>query len=160
MSSQLTETDSQYVPPDYDFGCFPKPSLTADVVVLSSNADGIEVLLIERGGHPFKRFWALPGGFAEQNETITQTATRELHEETGVTQLTPRYFGVYSTPGRDPRGWVVSVAFFAVVKKSKINPQAGDDARNVKWCSVDELPELAFDHNQIIEEAVQAFMHD
>ena len=115
----------------YDPDKYPKPSLTADIVIFKVHDDGRdpEVLLIRRKGHPFIGHLALPGGFAERGETIETTAARELAEETGVNGLEMKLVGIYSRPGRDPRGWTVSAAYTATVKSDEINPVAGDDAR-------------------------------
>ena len=134
---------------------YPKPSLTADVAIFVRG----RLLLIRRGGHPFLGCWALPGGFAEPGETIEQTAARELEEETGLTGADLHLVGVYSAPGRDPRGWTVSVAYAA--RLDDATPKAGDDAAEAAWFAVENgtvaLPEgekLAFDHAQIIRDAI------
>lgn len=125
-----------------------------------------EILLVKRGGHPYIGQWALPGGFANKNEPIEKTASRELKEETGIEGVSMKLVGVYSQPGRDPRGWVVSTAFYADVDKNLIHPKAGDDAKEAKWFTiVDEthlrcgdinigMNDLAFDHADIIHDAI------
>ena len=143
---------------------YPAPSLTADVVLLS---EGKNVLLIRRGGHPYLGCWALPGGFVEPGESAADAAVRELKEETGVTaqkdDLTE--IGLFSEPGRDPRGWIVSDAFLLPVEKSAA-VNAGDDAAEAGWFSVERtedgirLPKgvsLAFDHAEILEKALRLF---
>ena len=94
---------------------YPKPAMTADIAIFARQADQLQVLLIRRKGHPYLGKLALPGGFASENEPIEQTAARELEEETGVSGLPVKLVGVYSAPGRDPRGWVVSVVYMAVL---------------------------------------------
>ncbi len=140
---------------------YPKPALTADIAVFSPVNGQRSLLLIRRGGHPFLGCWALPGGFAEPGETIEQTAQRELEEETGVTGIALRMIGVYSAPGRDPRGWTVSVAYAAVVENVMV--EAGDDAAEARWFPVEgdtvDLPageSLAFDHSDIIRDAIES----
>ena len=153
---------------------YPKPALTADVVIFREDRKTPqavpEVLLIRRGGHPYLGCWAFPGGFAEENEALEQTAARELSEETGIEGLHAELVGVYSAPGRDPRGWVVSAAYAAVVGKDEVRAQAGDDAAGAEWFEVREngrgrfapvFPEgeentgMAFDHEEILNDAVQ-----
>ena len=139
---------------------YPKPALTADIAVFAKGEGCMKLLLIRRGGHPYLGCWALPGGFADQGETIEQTAARELEEETGLKNLNLSLVGIYSTPGRDPRGWTVSVAYTVLLNDGLINATAGDDAANARWVGVVNgkpiLPDgdrLAFDHAEIIMDA-------
>ena len=126
--------------------------LTADCVVVRHRA---EVLLVRRGNEPYKGCWALPGGFMEMDESIERCAVRELMEETGlaVDEKRLRLIGVYSAPGRDPRGRTVTAAYSIDVED---DPQAtaGDDAAEVRWWPVSALPPLAFDHAEIIAAAL------
>lgn len=150
---------------NYDSDKYPKPSLTADICVLA-HSNVTEVLLIKRGGHPYIGKWALPGGFANKNEAVEKTAARELFEETGIDHVPMRLVGVYSQPGRDPRGWVVSTAFVANVDKNEIHPRAGDDAKEARWFTIIDdthlssgdisisVDDLAFDHAYIIKDAL------
>ena len=128
---------------------YPRPMLTADCVVLRNN----EVLLIRRGNEPFRGCWALPGGFMEMEETIEHCAVRELQEETGlqVAEADLHLIGIYSTPGRDPRGRTVTAAY--LVRLVSGEPKAGDDAAEVRWWPLADLPSLAFDHAEIITDA-------
>lgn len=130
---------------------YPRPMLTADCVVVRHRA---EVLLVRRGNEPYKGCWALPGGFMEMDETIEHCAVRELQEETGivVSEDRIRLIGVYSAPGRDPRGRTVTAAYRIDVADSMV-ATAGDDAAEVRWWPLEELPPLAFDHNEIITAA-------
>ena len=145
---------------------YPKPALTADIAVFVRTDGRRKLLLIRRGGHPFLGCWALPGGFADPGETIEQTAARELEEETGLTGLPLRLVGVYSAPGRDPRGWTVSAAYAVCVEGDRLRAVAGDDAAEAGWFDISTvngraapvLPEgerLAFDHAQIIADAAE-----
>lgn len=120
----------------YSSDKYKKPSLTADIVLIARNGDKNELLLIKRGGHPYIDCFALPGGFAEPGESIERTAARELYEETAVENVVFESIGVFSSPGRDPRGWVVSDAFLAVADKKDIRVLAGDDAAKAVWFSV------------------------
>lgn len=143
----------------YNADKYPKPALTADICIFAEGDEEMELLLVKRGGHPFLGCWALPGGFANKNEPLEETAARELAEETGVTDVELELVGVYSAPGRDPRGWTVSAAYGAVVDKDDITVKAGDDAAAARWFAVSELPEeLAFDHSEIIADACEMLL--
>jgi len=122
-----------------------KPSVTADGIVVR---DG-KVLLIRRGNDPFKGAYALPGGFAEYGEQLEHCAVREVHEETGIRTEVVRLVGVYSAPDRDPRGHFVTAVYH--LKPVGGSLKAGDDARSAEWAPLDKLPELAFDHADIIQ---------
>ena len=111
-------------------------------------------MLIERGREPFKGHWALPGGFLELNETVEQCAQRVLKEETGLYAVRMEQFKVFSVIDRDPRERVLSVDFFALVRI--MQAYGGSDAVQAKWFEVEKLPELAFDHNEIIKAALKA----
>jgi 8-oxo-dGTP diphosphatase len=138
-----------------DNKAYPRPMLTVDVVVLAGAGTSRRVLLIQRGNQPFRNSWALPGGFVEQGEQVVEAASRELAEETGMRVGEPRLLGVYDTPGRDPRGWTVSVVYLARVP-SEAAVAGGDDASDARWFALDHLPELAFDHALILADALAA----
>lgn len=128
----LTEEEflARYTPKKY-----PQPSLTADICVFRRNGEGTQLLLVQRGGHPYLGCWATPGGFANPNETADQCAARELAEETGAQGLDLEPLRLYSTPGRDPRGWTVSYAFVALDRRG-VTVHAGDDAARAVWFDV------------------------
>ncbi len=132
---------------------YPRPSVATDSVVFGFDGRELFVLLIERGVEPFKGSWALPGGFLKPDETVEDCARRELEEETGARPEYLEQFHVFSKPSRDPRTRVLSVAFYALVRKSEFRLIAGDDAAKACWYSLDALPPLAFDHASIIESA-------
>lgn len=132
---------------------YPRPALTADIVVFGYDGRQLHLLLVERSLEPYKGMWALPGGFMRIDETIDACARRELMEETGVRGAKLRQFAVFSDVHRDPRGRVVTVAFLALVSKSDYRLIAGDDAAKAEWWVYDELPPLAFDHAKIIADA-------
>jgi 8-oxo-dGTP diphosphatase len=131
---------------------FPRPSLTADTVVFRF-AGRLELLLIRRARAPFEGAWALPGGFAEPHESVEEAAIRELREETGVEVGAAEQLRAFSRPGRDPRGWVVSVAHLAMVRPD-VAPAAGDDASDARFLPVSQATELAFDHGEMLAEAL------
>lgn len=131
---------------------YPRPSLTTDVVLFRYHGGWLEILLIERRHAPFADTWALPGGFVDPGETPMAGAARELQEETGVEDIPLVDLAVFGTPGRDPRGWVVSAAFLGLAPPG-CTARAGDDARAARWFRVGELPPLAFDHGDIITAA-------
>lgn len=127
--------------------------LTADVVALACRAAPPRVLLVQRRHPPFAGSWALPGGFVEPGEQVADAAPRELLEETGVRVERLQLLGVYDTPGRDPRGWTVSVVYLAQLEDER--PAKGaDDAQDARWFAVDSLPQLAFDHAMIVADAL------
>jgi 8-oxo-dGTP diphosphatase len=129
--------------------------LTVDVVVLAGGATSRSVLLVQRRNPPFRASWALPGGFVEEDEQVLDAAPRELAGETGLRVGKLRLLGVYDTPGRDPRGWTVSVVYLAHVPNESTVTGA-DDAEDARWFAADSLPALAFDHALIIADALAA----
>ena len=127
----LTEKEflAAYIP-----GNWQRPSCTADLALICGRTSQ-EILLIRRGNHPSLGKWALPGGFAEPNETVDSAASRELFEETGVKGLSPTLLGTFSDPGRDPRGWTIT-SLYGAFTETKPDYHAGDDAREAGWFSV------------------------
>lgn len=134
-------------------GAYPRPMLTVDVVVVAGSAEARRVLLIQRGQPPFAGSWALPGGFVEEGEGVADAAPRELAEETGLLLSSLTLLGVYDTPGRDPRGWTVSVVYLTRVQ-SEMAVTGADDAHDARWFATDSLPDLAFDHALVIADAL------
>lgn len=130
----------------YDYA---RPALTVDVAIVTREARP-RVLLIRRAKDPFAGSWALPGGFVDENEKLADAARRELVEETGVTAADLEQLYTAGDPGRDPRGWTVSVAYLAQVAPDALKPVAADDAQEVGWWPLDELPSLAFDHAMLL----------
>ncbi|MCF0172162.1 MAG: NUDIX hydrolase [Bacteroidales bacterium] len=135
---------------------YPHPAVTTDSVVFGFDGKDLHILLIERGADPFKGSWALPGGFIKMDETAEEGARRELFEETNVRDIFLEQFHTFSKVGRDPRERVITIAFYALVRKGDFEVIAGDDAARARWFIVDELPPLAFDHDEIIETAKDA----
>lgn len=132
---------------------YPHAAITADCVIFGFTGKELKILLVERGNEPYLGYWALPGGFMRMDETIEQTAARELAEETNLTNIYLDQFKVFSRVDRDPRERVVTVAFIALVKPDDYKVLAGDDAANAIWFNDNMLPPLAFDHHEIIREA-------
>lgn len=132
---------------------YPRPALTVDCVVFGFNGKGLEVLLIRRGVEPFVGSWALPGGFVLMHEDLETAARRELLEETGLKGVFLEQLRTFGDPGRDPRGRVVTVAFYALVRPDQ-HPAKGDtDASDAAWFDTAKLPKLAFDHGAILKAA-------
>ncbi|MCC7196575.1 NUDIX hydrolase [Candidatus Peregrinibacteria bacterium] len=134
-----------------------RPTVACDTVVFTVKDGVLCVLLVVRGGDPFKGMYALPGGFMEWGESCEEGARRELKEETGLEVEALEFVGVFSKPGRDPRGTVVSVEYLAVVEPEKAVIQAGDDAAEAEWVAVEKVPVLAFDHSEVFASAKALF---
>ncbi len=134
---------------------YPMPAVTADAVVFNlKEGEKLRILLIQRKNEPFKGLWALPGGFLDMNETLEECVARELEEETGLKGVKLYQLYAFSQPDRDPRHRTVTVAFWGFCKKNpKLIPQS--DAQNVGWFDLNQLPELAFDHDKIIKKALE-----
>jgi 8-oxo-dGTP diphosphatase len=128
--------------------------VAVDIVIFTVHEQTLRVLLIERGIDPFKGLYALPGGFVLAEETLEQAAFRELFEETGTKNVYLEQLYSFGDPGRDPRGRVVTVAYYALVPTDKSPLLAGTDAATAGWYPVSALPPLAFDHKRIVEYAV------
>jgi len=132
---------------------YPRPALTVDAVVFKKSDKETSVLLIERKNPPYKGKWALPGGFVDMDETVESAAARELLEETGLAGIKLQQLHTFSAVERDPRGRTISVVFWGVITNSE-TARAGDDAADAKWFSIDNLPDLAFDHQEIMAMAI------
>lgn len=136
---------------------YPRPAVAVDCVVfgLDLDEDALEILLIQRSGEPFAHAWALPGGFMQMDETADAAARRELAEETGVTDVYLEQLYTFTGVDRDPRGRVISIAYYALAKLSDHRIRAATDAENVAWFGIHELPRLAFDHQAIVDVAIE-----
>lgn len=135
----------------------PHPAITTDCVVFGYDGVKLNVLLIERGGEPFKGAWAFPGGFLNIDEDAPDGARRELAEETGLHIEHIEQLGAFTAPDRDPRERVISIAYFTLVRTSDVQP--GDDAASAQWFPLNKLPDLAFDHKLIYEKALERLSH-
>ncbi len=134
---------------------YPRPAVTVDIVLFRKTELSWQVLLIERNTDPFAGHWAFPGGFVDMDEDLEQAAKRELLEETSLGDLNLNQFHTFGKVNRDPRGRTISVGYTAVVQeKDAIHLIAGDDAAKAEWFNVGNLPDLAFDHNEMLEMAL------
>jgi len=134
---------------------YPHPAVTTDVVLFTIRDSRLKLLLIRRGGKPFKGHWALPGGFLDIDEDLGECALRELEEETGVSGVYLEQLRTYGRPGRDPRERVISVAYYALAPSEHLSIKAASDAAEVSWFPAGDLPPLAFDHAEIIQAAYE-----
>jgi len=141
---------------NYDASKYDRPSVTVDVVIFSILDDKLKMLLIKRKSWPYEGMWAIPGGFVKMDEGLEEAAYRELAEETRVTssEVYLEQLYTFGSPRRDPRTRVITVAYFALVSADKLNPQAASDAEDVGWFSIYDLPDLAFDHADILDYAL------
>lgn len=166
MNYTPTSADEQAYLASYDPSGFPSVALTVDMVIFTIRHGVLSVLMIERGGYPYKGAWALPGGFVNPDEDADTAAARELREETGIDAEVENIYleqlRTYTSPNRDPRMRVVSTAYVALVSDMP-SPVGGDDASDARWWAVDDLlnPEdgaevsLAFDHDQILRDGLE-----
>lgn len=132
---------------------YPHPALTTDVVIFTIRDKELKLLLIMRGGEPYRGKWALPGGFVNLDEDLETGARRELAEETGIEDVYLEQLYTFGAVERDPRERVITVAYYALIPSDQIQLRAATDAEAVGWFSMNELPPLAFDHKQIMEMA-------
>jgi ADP-ribose pyrophosphatase YjhB (NUDIX family) len=132
---------------------YPHPALSADTVLFTIRDERLQVLLVRQGQDPCAGAWALPGGFVEPDAHLEDCALRELREKTGVTGVYLEQLYTFGDPARDPRGRVISVAYYGLTPVSSIGPRSGVDSTRAAWFGVDELPVLAFDHREIIAKA-------
>jgi 8-oxo-dGTP diphosphatase len=141
---------------NYKAADYERPSVTVDIVILTILDNTLKVLLIKRKIPPYQGCWAIPGGFVGMRESLDTAARRELLEETGVENIYLEQLYTFGEPGRDPRTRVITVAYYALLEAGLVkNLQAGSDADEVGWWSIYKLPELAFDHRQILEYTLQ-----
>jgi 8-oxo-dGTP diphosphatase len=133
---------------------YPRPMVTVDTVIFTIQGDDLKVLLVKRGVEPFKGCWAIPGGFVQLDESLEDAARRELYEETNVRDLYLEQLYTFGAPDRDPRGRVISVSYFALISSQHRELVARTDSTDVAWFNVYKLPELSFDHADIIEYAL------
>lgn len=138
---------------------YPRPAVTVDILVWRRKLSVIEILLIKRAFEPFQGLWALPGGFIEEHETLEQAALRELEEETSLKGVVLKQFKAYSEPDRDPRQRTITVLFIGELLNDNLCIiEAADDAADAAWFKTIELPNIAFDHVMLIDQAIGAFV--
>ncbi len=146
----MEETAATYDPSRYE-----RPSVTVDVVIFTLHNRELHVLLVQRRRWPYEGYWALPGGFIEMNESLEESARRELEEETGVHDVYLEQLYTFGDPGRDPRTRVISVAYFALIRSDIHQLRVSDESTAVRWFAVRDLARpLAFDHDQILDYAL------
>lgn len=134
---------------------YPRPAVTVDCLIFSPSGQSTWLLLIQRDKPPFEGSWALPGGFVDIDEPLETAAHRELEEETGIRDIWLQQFHTFGKPGRDPRGRTISVVYSGFMDHNSQQAMAGSDARNARWFDILHLPELAFDHHEIIHRAIK-----
>jgi 8-oxo-dGTP diphosphatase len=132
---------------------YPHPAVTTDIVLFTICSNALSVLLIQRKNPPFQAMWALPGGFLDIEEDLESCAKRELKEETGIKGIYLEQLGTFGAPLRDPRERIISVTYFALSPSDHLSPKAASDAAKTAWFPINSLPELAFDHAEIINQA-------
>ena len=137
----------------YDASKYDRPSVTVDVVMMSLRQRDLQVLLVKRRSWPYEGMWAIPGGFVNMDESLEEAAKRELQEETSVQDVYLEQLYTFGDPGRDPRTRVITVVYFALLDCGRLQVRAADDAVDVGWFSVYDLPPLAFDHAMILARA-------
>lgn len=135
---------------DYDVTKFERPSVTVDIILFTVKKEELKILLVKRNLKPFKDMWAIPGGFIKMDETLEEAAKRELLEETNVKDVYLEQLYTFGDPKRDPRTRVITVTYFALVSSEKFKLKSATDTKDVKWFSMNNLPELSFDHKEIL----------
>ena len=134
---------------------YPHPAVTVDITIFTIRDNQLKLLLIRRALEPYQGKWALPGGFIQMDEDLETAARRELEEETGLSGVYLEQLYTFGQPDRDPRERVITIAYYALIPSDKLRLQAATDAEAVGWFGMDELPELAFDHKDIVSMAHQ-----
>ncbi len=130
---------------------YPRPAVTTDAIVLTQKENQLHLLLIQRGIEPFKGMWGFPGGFVNMDEPLEIACARELEEETGLKNIDLEQFITAGAVNRDPRHRTISIVYWGIALPNQ-KVQAGDDAAKAQWFPIHALPELAFDHQKIIDQ--------
>lgn len=134
---------------------YPRPAVTTDCVIFGFDDEILKVLLVERGGEPYKGYWAFPGGFLNMDETTDECAVRELEEETGLKNVFVEQLQAFSNVDRDPRGRTITVAYYALVNPAEMEVAGYDDAADARWFALADVPCLAFDHDHVLQVALR-----
>ena len=134
---------------------YARPAVTVDVLLFTIREEKLQLALIKRGIEPFKNCWAIPGGFVRMDEELEEAARREIEEETGVRDVFLEQLYTFGAPDRDPRTRVITIVYFALVPGEHLTLRADTDASDASWFATDELPALAFDHNEIVEVGIE-----
>jgi len=134
---------------------WPRPMVTVDAAVFAFFDGKARLLLVQRKNEPYQGHWALPGGFVEMDEDLPEAAARELAEETGLKNVALEQLHTFGRPGRDPRGRAITVVYFGIARKDWQQVAAADDAAQVQWFDIENLPPLAFDHEEIARCAIE-----
>jgi 8-oxo-dGTP diphosphatase len=150
-----TPQEAEAARASYDPARYERPSVTVDVVILTVRDRRIEVLLVKRRHWPDEGMWAIPGGFVAMQESLEDAARRELEEETGVRDVYIEQLYTFGDPGRDPRGRVITVVYYALISADELQVRAADDAADAGWFAAYHLPPLAFDHEKILAYTLQ-----
>ncbi len=140
---------------DYTYK-YPRMLITVDALVFlkDSSLQLSKILLIQRKNDPYKGCFALPGGFVEMDERLKDAAARELMEETGLHGIELAQLAAFDAIGRDPRDRNICIAYYGFTTPENVQVNGGDDAENAEWFKLDNLPPLAFDHQDVIQFAV------
>ena len=134
---------------------FEQLSVTTDLVIFTIKDNSLKALLVKRNVEPFKDKWALPGGFVRMEESLEDSAKRELFEETGVKDVYLEQLYSFGNPKRDPRGRVITISYFSLINSEKVKLKASTDVSEAKWFPVSKIPSIAFDHKEILNYAIK-----
>ncbi|OIN60048.1 NUDIX hydrolase [Arsenicibacter rosenii] len=139
----------------HTLSAYPQPSVTVDCVIFGYDGKQLSVLLLNRKEEPYAGMWTIPGGFLYLDETLEASADRILTTKTGIASLFLEQLFTFGKPDRDPRGRVLSVAYYALINPERFELSAGNMANDVNWFPIGQLPELGFDHNDVLKTAIQ-----